>query len=312
MACQQFAALLWLYAADACEPAERTRIEAHLTEGCRDCERELTRACDGLATLLLTAEPTKPSAEVKQNLLARVAEHQCTVPEAQHSPQHTAARLRLVGTAAAGIAAIVLFAALARVEPTDPDPASPAATNVNAEHHEEARLTAIKKSRDQWQQRARRLEQQLAATQSELGIAKNMLADVTEAHQRSRTLLALLGSPEASIIPLRANSSAEAWGRLIWDSARRQGLVFIAGLDPEQPDNRYTLRVTTDSGRSFAVRSFQLDEAQRGRFTFQLPESLASVNTIARASVSLEPADNAAAPATPMLSGNFPATTDEP
>src|SRR5262249_30180493 len=61
-----------LYALGVLEEAERARLEAHLRDGCAECERELAACTEGVVALAASAPATPPSPALRTRVLQAV------------------------------------------------------------------------------------------------------------------------------------------------------------------------------------------------------------------------------------------------
>lgn len=61
-----------LYALGGLDAADRARFEQHVADGCAECEAALRASLDVTTELLLAVAPVRPSAAVRERLLARV------------------------------------------------------------------------------------------------------------------------------------------------------------------------------------------------------------------------------------------------
>jgi len=59
-------------ALDALDPADREKLEAHLAQGCPECEAALTDYADAMVAVAATSPSAMPRAAVKEKLFARV------------------------------------------------------------------------------------------------------------------------------------------------------------------------------------------------------------------------------------------------
>lgn len=81
-------------ALDALDSADRARFEAHLAEGCPECEAALADYRDAMVAMAATSPAAMPRAAVKEKLLARVHDEPQerefhVLPEVPQSPRST-------------------------------------------------------------------------------------------------------------------------------------------------------------------------------------------------------------------------------
>jgi anti-sigma factor RsiW len=141
---------------------------------------------------------------------------------------------------------------------------------------------------------------------------KRRLAELSRAHDQHRTIRQLLRAETAQIVPLtggEADQSQAVRGRLLWDSARKEGYIFAPNLEPPKAGHRYTLWLIGRNGQSVAVRSFSPEPEQTRPIAFALPASAPVIDSIVRASIGVGPADESTqdrnGPQRPMLTGKF-------
>jgi hypothetical protein len=308
VSCEHDPTRLWLYAGAALEPAEARQLEAHLSAGCAACEAELARAEQAMAGLLVSVEPVPPPASVKQRVL-RAGHAGTEVEPAAVGAGTTASTLRRLGSrptawvsgfrrrrvawagGAFGAAALLALALLVGLD----GEAEPGASSRGEEQGTAA-------------SRVETLERRLNRSRQKLASARQKLAALDQPPP-DNAVLEMLDSKAAQVVPLTA-ARPGTWGRLLWDPKQNRGFLFVAGLKPAGEGRSYTLWVTTRSGRAAAVRSFEPSGA--GPVVFELPAGLATRGPIRKASISIDPADGANEPQSPMLTGHFPATPDRP
>ena len=189
------------YALGALEGEERSQFEAHLREGCRECETTLRDHAETLAALAADLPPVAPSPSVKAELLARIeAEPQ---PAAEPRPTRlielprrrwTPRRLAWASAMAAAVLLVVGYLGL--------------------------RVNTLTR---QLEEQARQMD----AIRSQM---------VTQ-----RELLALLRSPETHVVSLAGQKPSPAAAGRMWWHKDTGGLFVASGLPAAPPGKTYQL-----------------------------------------------------------------------
>lgn len=100
-----FDTLAAVYAMGALDGDDRARFEAHLAEGCPECEAVLREAGEAFAALARETPPAVPPPRVKEVLMRRVAPAVSSAPRS--SPVRR--RLRWLAATAAAVIAVAAF-----------------------------------------------------------------------------------------------------------------------------------------------------------------------------------------------------------
>jgi hypothetical protein len=292
--CREDPTRLWLYAAEALEPAEAQAVAAHLRAGCPVCERELAAAEQSLNQVLLSVEPTRPPIRVKHQLISAVSQSRQppVQPVADRPLIRSTSPVAWTRRAAMGAAAVVIFSVLL------------GGSGLVQHISERAGSSATS--------RLDRLQAELSQQREALAISRERLDRVSQRQTTRESVVQLLQSDQAQIVPLTGAAGEKAWGRLLWDQTRRQGYIVAQGLKPAAQDETYTLWLTTETGRALAVRSFKPNEKQAGLVAFKLPAAAPRIQHIQKASISIDPAGGVEKPHQPMLSGHFSVAESEP
>jgi hypothetical protein len=231
---------------------------------------------------------------VKHKLMDAVAQQRGPVatPARESSQALAWSRFRLSWTsgAAAGAAAVITLTVL---------------LGGSGVIHQPEASTAPQADRSRWE----KLQQQLINQRQTLAQRRDQLQSLTAAQQKRQSVVQLLQSDHAQVVPLTAASGNKAWGRLLWDQNQKQGYILTKGLAPTEAGKTYTLWLTTREGRALAVRSFNPDDKSSGVIRFELPEAAPAIDHIRKASISVDPTTGVEQPQSPMLSGRFSTTT---
>jgi anti-sigma-K factor RskA len=100
-----FDTLAAAYAVGALDGEDRARLEAHLADGCPECEAILRESGEAFVALARETPPAVPPPDVKAALMRRVA----TEPGTAQRPSPTRSRLRWLAASAAAVIAIAAF-----------------------------------------------------------------------------------------------------------------------------------------------------------------------------------------------------------
>jgi hypothetical protein len=262
--------MVFLYLADALDPAERDEVEAWIASGAPDVEVRLARAELEVARLAAMNAPVAPSPAVRDRLLARIA--QAEAPTVAAAPPPRRAAFRDLGrlALAAGIAGIVsagVVGVLAR-----------RAIDARDATRFEDFATA---------------QQELAGAQQEIADAQEEIAELEARHRSLESDLVLAGK---AIMVLRSDEMQslalvgtqfmpKAQGRVFWDWANWYCYMHAEGFAAD-PNRTYAMWLFTEDGSVIAVGSFHADA--RGEVTFLSPVPH-DVGHVVRAGVSLEP-----------------------
>jgi anti-sigma-K factor RskA len=99
-----------LYAVGALPELERARFEAHLAEGCAECEAELAALRPAVDALAAVVEPAPPSTDLRARVLALAAPPPAPARDERAAPPRRASRWPLFAAAASVLIAALLGA----------------------------------------------------------------------------------------------------------------------------------------------------------------------------------------------------------
>lgn len=192
---EEFLELCAGYALGSLDPADRAALEAHLAEGCPECEAELSRLSGGVLALTVSVPPRRAPAALRSRVLAAVraeavaADPRRPAPAPIPLPRPRRAAPRPWSWA---IAAAVLLALIGVTWKVVDD-----------------------------------LERDLTATRSQVAALRQELED-------QKGWLAVLESPQARVVQLQAtpDGSPTLAARVIFDPATRRALVVCDSFSP--------------------------------------------------------------------------------
>jgi hypothetical protein len=286
--CRERQDLLLLYAAGALDQgdAEGRELRAHLAAGCPACAAALAEAESTVAHLPLVLPPESPRAEVREKVLARIAELPRGAEKDSAGPSPAQATVTrpspnwLLTAAAAAIAATL--AGLGT-------------------------YVVLKSPLD-------RTNRELAQLRTEVGSLTKHVADRDTRIQQlaadlaqSQGLLAALESRELAVVTLAPQPPAQpesAWGRVLWDKSRRQWHFHAFGLKPPAAGKTYELWLVTADMRKLPAGTFDPDARGNASLTVAVPPG---EEMLALAAVTDEPTGGVPQPTGQFqLVGNIP------
>lgn len=268
-------------------------LRAALEQACPDCAAELAAAERDLAGLGVALDPAKPSPGLRARVLARVAgeaaaraggiAHVVERPHARmDSPQGGPGSVRsspsltsLPGVYRVGrwvvtsalIAVVVLLGAvLVRIE----------GRTAALDQRIDLLLSGQESSSERMDdvitrlQRTRKLAEAVTERDHRLGVLDRRLRDlqlVLASDQGGRTLelaelreeMAILASPELTVLPIAAEGDVDGALRLFWDRAGRRWMIAGSGIAHPGPGRCYELWMQTDDGRLLPSVTFTPD-----------------------------------------------------
>jgi anti-sigma-K factor RskA len=261
-------------------PEDERLLEAHLREGCAECEAAIRASAEVVDALALTVAPLDPSPELRTRLLAQAAEESGARRTAPAGRLRAPRRARIA--AGLALAASVLLAAGLGLEVRQLRGALGAARESVARL--EAALADATGERDQLAARVAEASAERAALEGRLASAERTLADITAREART---VALAGTEHAPAAAARA----------FLDPETRRLLLVVYELPPPPPGRSYQLWVIV-GGEPVSAGVFEVDAAGRTRYEAASTPSLEGAVTIA---VTVEPAGGLPKPSGPMV-----------
>ena len=267
------------WALGALEPDDAARFEAHLREGCAQCERTLEEYRDVLVAVagdLSEAPPPRVRDAVLEGAGARSAGAPAlrAVPPGQRRTGRLPTMLvSATGMAlAAGLAAIVTAGAMkARYEP---------------------RVEQLAREADGLRAQLAEQLETVSALRQRLSEQEHTLTMVRAQADEQGRQLALLTDPETRIVELAGlPPSPHAQGRMIWNP-RAGGLLVALNLPPAPAGKTYELWAIAE-GKPRPAGLFNVDA--QGKGTLAVPAS-AGVPAVDVFAVTLEPEGGSPAP----------------
>ncbi|MFI5107032.1 MAG: anti-sigma factor, partial [Terriglobales bacterium] len=261
---QEYQDLLALHALDALASAEARGLEDHLGT-CAQCRVELVEMREAAGLLAHAAAPAEPGDEVRARILANApAESPPQRPPATSAnvvvmPPRVSKLWPNLLRLAAAIAFVTLLVVVIVFWRRDV------------------------KSRQEIAQLARQLNTQ----QHELVRDRDVLA-------RQREALALLNSPNAKKMELKAGQTAQnARGSFVYDEKTGRGILLAEGLPATPADKAYELWFIPKDHSPMAGRIFTVDSSGHAMLPEQMPPEAMGKSVIA---ITLEPKKGSAVP----------------
>jgi anti-sigma-K factor RskA len=260
---QEYQELLALHALDALDAEETRALEEHLA-GCDACRDELVESRDAGGLLAHAATPVAPRAEVRDQILVKARSQQPgrqsdqTLPQVVALPRGTRLwpNVLRLAAAAAFVALLVGVIVLWRRDV---------------------------KSRQEIAQ----LSRQVNTQQHELVRDRDVLA-------RQREALALLNSPNAKKMELKAGQTAQnARGTFVYDEKTGRGILLAEGLPATPADKAYELWFIPKDRSPMAGKIFTVDASGRAMLPEQIPPEALGKSVI---TITLEPKKGSAVP----------------
>ena len=246
---------------------DERRIEAHLREGCAECEAALRGSAAVADELALAIEPVEPSPQLRARVLAHAAREARSGARARTRPPRRRSRL-LDGLAALAAAAAALVVVGLGLEVRDQRRALDVARARTAELEE--RLTdATRES---------------ARLGRELTDAERVVSELTSEATRTVSLASTGALPNAS-------------ARAFFDPDARRLVLVVYDLPPTPPGKTYQLWVIA-GGPPISAGVFDVAEGGQARHEATALPSVSGPVTIA---VTVEPAGGLPAPSTPPV-----------
>jgi anti-sigma-K factor RskA len=260
------------WALGALEPDDAARFEAHLREGCAQCERTLEDYRDVLVTVAGDLREVPPP-RVRDAVLERAGARSAGAPSLRAVPagRRRTGRLRAVlvsatGMAlAAGLAAIITASAMkARYAP---------------------RLEQLAREADGLRAQLAEQVETVSALRQRLTEQEHTLTMVRADADEQRRQLALLTDPATRIVELAGQlASPRAQGRVIWNP-RAGGLLVALDLPPAPPGKTYELWAIAE-GTPRPAGLFNVDAQGKGTLAVA---PIAGVPAVEVFAVTLEP-----------------------
>jgi anti-sigma-K factor RskA len=217
-------------------PGNRKQFEAHLSTGCEQCNRELSGLYEATALLPLLLRQETPPSGLRQRVLSRISSKR---PEPQRSERPAPQREKFETPTPRThperpwylYASIVLGVLLIIA------------------------LTIF--------------VNQLVAT---TGTQDKKIADLQSNLQANQEFLNILQAERLEMVALSgATAGSTISGRVLWDPAKRNALLQIAGLPAESDGNQYQLWILKDKKR-YSAGLFDVTAGQRSvKRLVQLP-----------------------------------------
>ena len=231
-----------LYALGVLEEAERARLEAHLRDGCAECERELAACTEGVLALAASAPATPPSPALRTRVLESVRaqaaprvrpikaiEPGADAPEAEPFPglgRRPVLRFSLL--AGLGWAAAVVFAVLGMFE--------------------------------------QRVARQLQAELGELRVRHALLEHQLAEERQWAAAMAAPTARVAALAPTPAGKPKQA-GWALYEPASRRAILVLQNLEPAPGHDFELWGIGSRGPRSLGVIAVQ----PNGRAVVRLP-----------------------------------------
>ena len=271
---KELAEILVLGTLDA---TDRERLDAHLQDGCDECEEVIDAASSMADQLVLAVPPVEPSPELRTLLLARAEGDLDDVPVTQISSQGRSQRFvryalaaSLVVATAFGVRVALLSGAL------DEERIARSTAELALGRERQEKVSALAKLAESENARSR-MDFELAAVQETIG---HLTAERTRA-------VALVGQGELT----------EASARAYLDPESRRLVLFIYDLPPIPPGKSYQLWVIAE-GKPVSAGVFDIDADGRTRFDTVSQPPLDGSVTIA---VTIEPEGGLPQPSGPIV-----------
>jgi len=248
--------MLLLYAADALDEGEKTRLQTHLVN-CEACQAALAEARDVWAAVGLAETPARSTSTfTKARLMTAAATsgHLDGTPtranllprrnpgaeDAARQPRFTKRKPAIWEQIGVGILASILGALGTFV-------------------YVDQKLTRV---------------QQLRSTLAELQAAPQPQS--TEAAQR---LLSWIDSPAVEVIFLESPSrGSQAWGRLFWNARASQAYFIGTHLSSRKASEPYRLWLITKTGKRINAGTFKLNQRRLAHFKIDVPKRVKAVS----------------------------------
>jgi anti-sigma-K factor RskA len=259
---------------------DERRLEAHLQDGCAECEAAIRASAEVVDALALTVAPLEPSPELRTRLLARAAEEGAARRSSPPGRLRAPRRARIA--AGLALAASVLLAALLGLQVQQLRGALDGARQTVAQL--EAALADATGERDRLAARVAEASAERAGLEDRLASAVRTLADLTARETRS---VALAGTEHAPAAAARA----------FLDPETRRLLLVVYELPPPPPGRSYQLWVIV-GGEPVSAGVFDVDATGRTRYQAAETPALEGAVTIA---VTIEPAGGLPKPSGPMV-----------
>ena len=198
------------YVLGSLEPSERAVLEAHLAQGCPECEAELSRLSGGVFALATSVPPRRAPAALRSRILAAVRAEAGTVEERRPAPAPSPLPRPHRATSRPWTWAIAAAVLLAMIGVT-------------------------------WKV-VDSLERELSATRSQVATLHHEIED-------QKSWMAVLESPTARLVQLQAtpDGSPQLAARVIFDPATRRAVVVCDSFAPPVGKD-YQLWAITGSG----------------------------------------------------------------
>jgi anti-sigma-K factor RskA len=257
MTCAEFKELVQALALGALEPDEAAACEAHLSAAGVDhdgCHAELERAREAVALLGASLPPIAPD----PRLWTAIEKSVGTDAPPVEPPRVLGFWTAFPWIAAAVAASFAVFFAVSRD-------------------------SSVESAEGAWHS----VERQLVSIRTERNECQHDLAEAKKAMQLRDEAVALLGLPDAKVVPLAAQGGKSAHGTVVVSFAERRAVVLASGLAPVS-DRDYELWVIRGDDKIAAGLLHGNDTA-----AVIDPALLASADAFA---VTLEPAGGGPAP----------------
>lgn len=142
-----------------------------------------------------------------------------------------------------------------------------------------------------------------------MGVVGLMGAEMSRLRQQQAALLSEIDQQQLALTlmrsrdvgwvrmndPASASNASFAW--LVYSPGEQSGVILASGFPTTQPDMAYQLWANGTNGR-ISLGLFDVDANGSGAITFQLPDDLATFNTMG---ITMEPAEGSPGPTSPAV-----------
>lgn len=261
--------LIEAYSLDALEPEERAIVNAHLDEGCDDCEEQVSALRSVVDQIPLAVPLRDGGASLKQRVMAEVGAAgpapvaagptSVALPTATDAPEPITSSGRLAALAApwrparfasmAASVAVLAVVGLVGWNVVLQDDLS------DLDEENEALLATVEEQQT-------KTEEMLAAAQEDVAVATARSEDL---ESRMIAVVSVMGSSEQQQLSLGATSEAPtgAWANLLVNPADGTFIILAAGLEGGL-EGGYVLWIHASDGDAIPLSFFYVDKYGNG------------------------------------------------